>query len=337
VSGIARALILQKNGLLTDEEFALLKQSLDEIAFLAEHHCFMIPQGQQSTYQAIDLYLKEKLAELSKKLPPSHCHQALLDLRLFLRHSILNIIDALYLLAKSLLFFTERFQQVPTTCNNLGLWATSLLETILNDLELLQSTYKFISQALPNFTADGQNIMLSKLLGLEHIPHSQYYLDTVKGKFESSVLFAYVQVMNDLSKMSSDLISFKACGSISLDHEIDSLELVRAQTSTNKSLLFQTLDASRIETANYLSYLHQILQPAIKSSEITLDSVNTCRNALSKMRINEQFAPLATSKKQEFPIKQVLDNILKRLETYQKWNSQQNSQSKAQYKLLLGH
>lgn len=336
-SNMAYALTLQKENLLTHEEFALVKQSVNEILFLAEHQSFALDKGQKSIYQAMEAYLKNKLGKLSDKISRSREDQIAQDFRLFMRDHALKIMEALYFFGKSLLVFAERFQHVVIpykvangTFLSLGTWGSAFLESLLDDLKLLKSVYELLSSSVVSLEADSQTQMFAKFLGLKSVFHSKQYTSTVQGKFEADVQFAYVQVMNGLAKMSSDLILFGSVpdSCISLEQHASSLALICSQAAINKSLLFQILDTLGIRNA----CAYQTLLPLIKSTENVLESIKIYRELLLEIKIDEKVS--ISSKKEQTMQKICLESILKCFEDSQKWVEEKKSLWNSQSKVL---
>ena len=86
----------------------------------------------------------------------------------------------------------------------------------MDDIELLKSTYWIVNQCpLGSAASYGVSLpidrqMTSDLLEFRAVQNNVLYANNSRGKFESIILNALVQIMNDLSKVATDIIIFSA-------------------------------------------------------------------------------------------------------------------------------
>ena len=274
LGSIAHAFMLRKIGILTDEEYALLKEGLSEVYLLADNHSFDIKAEDEDVHTAVENYLTERLGNVGKKLHTARSRndQVLLDIRLYAREKVLLIFEAVIKLCQVLHTFAHTYKDVPipgrthfqrAMPSSLGLWAGAFLESLLDDLQLLGEAYHLADQCpLGSAASYGVSLpidrqLVSDLLGFRTLQNNVLYANNSRGKFEAVILHALSQIMSDLSKLAVDMIIFSApefgylqlpetlCPGSSLMPQKRNpcpLELIRAKTSTVTGNLFQILE-----------------------------------------------------------------------------------------------
>jgi argininosuccinate lyase len=193
--------------------------------------------------------------------------------------------------------------------SSIGLWAGSFAESLLDDLQLLEGVYKLINQC-PLGSAASYGVSLpidrqftSDLLGFESVQNNVLYANNSRGKFEVAVLHVLVQIMNDLSKVATDIIIFSApefgylilpekyCPGSSLMPQKRNpcpLELVRAKSAVLQGLLFQTLEIIRALPSGYNRDFQETKRPIMQGLEITGMSLKVFSLIFSDMEVDEK-------------------------------------------------
>jgi argininosuccinate lyase len=174
---------------------------------------------------AVERCLTETLGDLGKKIHTgrSRNDQVAVDLRLFTKTKLLDLMDAAAYFAEALMTFGETHQKIPMVGrthmqpampSSVGLWATSYAEAVLEDLESLKHVYKLNDQC-PLGAAAGYGVPLpidrqltSDLLGFERPLHNVAHAIQARGKMEYQILQAMGQLMITLSRVSQDLMIF---------------------------------------------------------------------------------------------------------------------------------
>lgn len=210
---------------LTPEEAASVCRELGVIREQALAGTFEIQATDQDVHLAVERTLTEKLGDLGKKIHTgrSRNDQVAVDLRLFTKTKLLDLMDDASDLAEALTNFGETHQKIPMVGrthmqpampSSVGLWATSYAEAVLEDLESLKHVYKLNDQC-PLGAAAGYGVPLpidrqltSDLLGFERPLHNVAHAIQARGKMEYQILQAMGQLMITLSRVAQDLMIF---------------------------------------------------------------------------------------------------------------------------------
>ncbi len=304
IGSIAHAAMLNKIGILSNEELIKLKRTLREIIKLNEEDRFKINVFDEDVHLKIEGFLTQKLGDVGKKIHTgrSRNDQVLVDLRLFTKDKLLKIEEKTLELASTLLEFGEKNKDVPmpgythfrkAMPSSVGLWALSFVESLLDDLLIIKSAYKLNNQN-PLGSAAGYGVPLNldralttELLGFERIQNNVLYVQNSRGKIESIVLSSLAQIMLDLSRLSNDLIIYSSdeFGFFTIPEEFctgssimpkkrnpDVLELTRARANKLFSYLSQTLSTVKDLTSGYSRDLQETKEPLIKG----INMVDSC-------------------------------------------------------------
>ncbi len=174
--------------------------------------------------------------------------------------------------------------------SSVGLWAGAFSESFVDDLRILRTAYILNNRSpLGSAASYGVNLeidreLLRKLLGFEKIQNNLLYVNNSRGKIESIILFALVQVMLDLAKLSEDLILFtrEEFEYFTLPNEVlfgssimpqkknpDVLEQIRARYVQVESYLFMVLNILKGLPSGYNRDLQLTKEALIKGFQIT--------------------------------------------------------------------
>ncbi len=319
LGSMAHAKMLEKIGILDAEECSQLTEELKRIIQAAEEGKFTIHPDDEDIHTAVENALIQKLGTLGKKIHTARSRndQVLLDLRLYSRDWTLAIMDTVLEVCAELCRFAERYQSVPipgrthfqrAMPSSLGLWAGAFAESLLDDLELMKTAYWLNDQCpLGSAASYGVSIEIdrqlsSELLGFRTVQNNVLYANNSRGKFESVILNALVQVMNDLSKVCTDIIIFSApefaylslpekfCPGSSLMPQKRNpcpLELIRAKSATVQGMLFQVLEITRGLPSGYHRDFQETKRPLMQGFEVTLTSLQVFAQIFSGLHVNE--------------------------------------------------
>lgn len=268
LGSMAHATMLASIGLLTQEENALLQKGLKEIYQEIEHEKFVIEPGVEDVHSQVELLLTQRYGEVGKKLHSgrSRNDQVLVDLKLFYRDAIRELVDEASTLAAQLIQLAENHQQdlMPgythtqlAMPSSFGLWFGSFAESLSEDLALLQVAFD-LSNKNPLGSAAGygssfplNRTMTTQLLGFGDLHHNVINAQNSRGKTERTLSFALAGMAGTLNKLASDVclfcnqhfafISFPddlTTGSSIMPHKKnpDVFELIRAKTNQIQGL-----------------------------------------------------------------------------------------------------
>lgn len=315
---IAHAKMLAKIGILTTVECEQLVQGLQEIIALAQQNQFKIEWQQEDVHTAVEQYLIKHLGEVGKKLHTARSRndQVLVDLRLYAKDWLINIIREVLHVCEILCEFAKKHHAVAmpgrthfqrAMPSSMGLWAGAFAESLLDNIELLKSAYWLVDQC-PLGSAASYGVSLdidrqytAEILGFRTVQNNVLYANNSRGKFESVILSALVQVMNDLSKISSDIIIFcapefgylvlpeKFCAGSSLMPQKRNpcpFELIRAKSATLQGFLYQVLELIRTLPSGYNRDFQETKRPFMQGCELTLQSLKVFGLLFSEIEVD---------------------------------------------------
>ncbi len=186
---------------------------------------FAIRAEDQDVHLAVERVLTARLGDLGKRVHTARSRndQVAVDLRLFAKMRLLDIMDAALDLTGALTDFAERHARLPMVGrthlqpampSSVGLWAASFAEGLLDDLILLQAAYEF-NDRNPLGSAAGYGAPLpldrratAAALGFREAVGNVLHAAAARGKCEAVVLSALAQTMLTLSRLAEDTILY---------------------------------------------------------------------------------------------------------------------------------
>jgi argininosuccinate lyase len=268
LGSMAHAAMLETIGLLTAEENLLLQKGLKEIYEEIKQGKFVIEAGVEDVHSQVELLLTQRYGDVGKKLHSgrSRNDQVLVDLKLFYRDAIRELVDEASILAEQLIQLAETHKEdlMPgythtqlAMPSSFGLWFASFAEGLSEDLSLLQVAFE-LSNKNPLGSAAGygssfplDRTMTTRLLGFADLHHNVINAQNSRGKTERTLSFALAGMAGTLNKLSADVVLFcnPHFGFISFPDELttgssimphkknpDVFELIRAKSNQIQSL-----------------------------------------------------------------------------------------------------
>lgn len=325
---LAHAKMLEKMGIISGAEHHKLREALLEVLKLHEAGKFTIALQDEDVHTRLENHLTQKLGDLGKKIHTARSRndQVLVDIRLYTREKLLDLKENFLHFCRELLDFSAGNGKVPmpgrthtqrAMPSSVALWSAALLESLLDDLCLLNTAYKLNNQC-PLGSAASYGVPLnidrqltSDLLGFDKVQNNVLYAGNSRGKIESIVLFALAQIMLDLSKLATDLILFSLpeFGYFDLPEELcdgssimpqkrnpAGMELVRGKASTVLACLFQVMETVKSLPSGYNRDLQETKEPFMKGLQTTGASIRVCHLVISRLKVNRDallasFAP----------------------------------------------
>jgi len=265
---IAHITMLESIGLLQKEELSALKKSLVDIYNEIKSGNFVIESGVEDVHSQVELLLTQKLGDMGKKVHSgrSRNDQALVDIRLFTRDSLLDIAHDIQSLFGVLQSQSEKYREVllpgythlqVAMPSSFGLWFGAYAEALADDLQLLSSAYKINNQnPLGSAAGYGSSFPLNRtlttrLLGFDDLNYNVVYAQMGRGKVERITAFAIANLASTIGRMATDLCLFisQNFGFIALPSEFttgssimphkknpDVFELIRAKCNKLQAL-----------------------------------------------------------------------------------------------------
>lgn len=257
---IAHVTMLQQTGLMdaaeADKALSGLKEILDEI----RNGSFSIEEGVEDIHSQVELLLTRRIGEAGKKIHSgrSRNDQVAVDIKLFLRSQLLTVRDEAKLLFDLLLEQSEKHKHLLlpgythlqiAMPSSAGLWLGAYAESLVDDMELVQSAYTIANKnPLGSGAGYGSSFPLNRTLttSLLHFGAMNYnsvYAQMSRGKTEKIVAQALGSIAATIGRLAMDcclylnqnfgFISFPAeltTGSSIMPHKKnpDVFELVRA-------------------------------------------------------------------------------------------------------------
>jgi argininosuccinate lyase len=285
---LAHISMLESIGLLEREELPVLIAELRKIHREILDGMFEIEDGIEDVHSQVELLLTRRLGEMGKKIHSgrSRNDQVLLDMKLFVRSELREVVDLIRPLIKTLITLSEQYKDVllpgythyqVAMPSSFGLWFGAYAESLVDDLQVLLAAFK-ISNKNPLGSAAGygssfplNRTMTTKLLGFDNLNYNVVYAQMGRGKTERIVAEALASVAATLAKLSQDVclyinqnfsfVSFPAhltTGSSIMPHKKnpDVFELIRAKCNKIMALPNEIM----LITGNLASGYHRDLQ-----------------------------------------------------------------------------
>ena len=157
LGSMAHIIMLESVGLIEKEELPVLLRELKKLYQLALGKKFLIEEGVEDVHSQVEFLLTKELGDLGKKIHSgrSRNDQVLLDLKLFTRDAIKEIVESTSSLVDILLRRAEETKSVLmpgythlqiAMPSSFGLWFSAYAESLTDDLELLLAAYKITNQ-----------------------------------------------------------------------------------------------------------------------------------------------------------------------------------------------
>jgi argininosuccinate lyase len=324
---LAHAMMLQKIGILNEEELQSLKQALREILEQEKTNKFVVERSEEDVHTSIENFLIEKVGPAGKSIHTARSRndQVLVDIRLYSKEELIMTSHKLFTLCETLLQFARANSDIPmpgythmqrAMLSSMGLWAASFAESLLDDERLLSAAYEINDQS-PLGSAAGYGVplpidrqLVSDLLGFERVQNNVIYVQNARGKIEAIIVQALTQIMLDLSRLAQDLLLFttaeygffqvsqEVCTGSSImpqKRNLDIMELVRARSHTMIAYQQQIMSiVSGLPSGFNLDY-QETKQPLIEALDLAQESIAICTLVLENVTVNTERVMAACS------------------------------------------
>lgn len=319
LGSMAHVRMLEQIGLILPEELPLLQQELREIYEQVQAGEFIIEPDVEDVHSQVELMLTRKLGDLGKKIHSgrSRNDQVLLDLRLFTRHKLEELLEAVHALFELLIKLSERYKKLMmpgythlqiAMPSSFGLWFGAYAESLVDDVQMLQAAFKICNRnPLGSAAGYGSSFPLNRtltteLLGFEGLNYNVVYAQMGRGKMEKTTAYALASVAGTIAKLAYDACLFNSqnFGFITLPSEFttgssimphkknpDVFELTRAkcnrlqQMPENIAAITQNLPSGYFRDYQLLK---EIFLPAFDE---LLDCIKMTAASLERIRVNE--------------------------------------------------
>ena len=319
LGSMAHITMLESIGLLTKEELTALLAELRNIYAVCESGDFVIEDDVEDVHSQVELMLTRKLGDMGKKIHSgrSRNDQVLVDLKLFTRHELREIVDGVKTLFDELIAKSNQYKDILmpgythmqiAMPSSFGLWFGAYAESFADDMLFLQAAYRLTNRnPLGSAAGYGSSFPLNRqmttdLLGFDSMDYNVVYAQMGRGKMERNVAFAIASVAGTLAKMAYDACLFnsqnfsfvklpKECttGSSIMPHKKnpDVFELIRAKSNKLQALPQQVTLIMNNLPVGYFRDLQIIKEVFLPAFDELKDCLNMAAYIINKMEVNE--------------------------------------------------
>ena len=319
LGSMAHITMLESIGLLTREELTVLLAELKNIYAVADSGRFVIEEGVEDVHSQVELMLTRRLGDTGKKIHSgrSRNDQVLLDLKLFTRAQIQEIVELVSGLFEVLISQSNRYKEVLlpgythlqiAMPSSFGLWFGAYAESLADDLQLMQAAYKVCNRnPLGSAAGYGSSFPLKRqmttdLLGFDSLDYNVVYAQMGRGKMERTVAFAMAGIAATLSKLAFDACMFNSqnfgfiklpdqftTGSSIMPHKKnpDVFELIRAKCNKLQGLPQQITLISNNLPSGYFRDLQIIKEVFLPSFDELKDCLRMVTHMMREVKVNE--------------------------------------------------
>ena len=319
LGSMAHITMLESIGLLTAEELRTLLAALRQIYDVAERGEFVIEEGIEDVHSQVELMLTRSLGDMGKKIHSgrSRNDQVLLDLKLFTRAQIQELVTSVTDLFEVLIAQSNRYQAVlmpgythlqVAMPSSFGLWFGAYAESLVDDLQLLQAAYRVCNRnPLGSAAGYGSSFPLNRqlttdLLGFDSLDYNVVYAQMGRGKMERTVAFAMAGIAATLSKLAFDACLFNSqnfgfiklpdqftTGSSIMPHKKnpDVFELTRAKCNKIQGLPQQITLICNNLPSGYFRDLQMIKEVFLPAFDELQDCLRMVTHMMRELKVNE--------------------------------------------------
>lgn len=219
---LAHIAMLCEVGLLEASELEVLQKELKNIYKEVEAGDFTIEDGIEDVHSQVEFMLTDRLGDVGKKIHSgrSRNDQVLVDLKLFFRDEIKEVVENTEKLFNTLIALSNQYKNVLlpgythlqiAMPSSFGLWFGAYAESLVDDLQMLQAAYKVVDKnPLGSAAGYGSSFPLKRtrtteLLGFDTLNHNVVYAQMSRGKTEKLVSTAIASIAATLGRMSMDI------------------------------------------------------------------------------------------------------------------------------------
>jgi len=319
LGSMAHCIMLESIGLLTKQELNNILRELKNIYYLNQKGKLQIDEGIEDIHSQIELLLTQKLGDTGKKIHNgrSRNDQVLLDLKLFIRTQIKELVVLTDRLFQNFIAQSEKYKNILmpgythlqiAMPSSFGLWFGAYAESLTDDVQMLLAAYKIVNQnPLGSAAGYGSSFPLNRqmttdLLGFEQMNYNVVYAQTGRGKTERITAYALASLAASIAKFSMDFNLFMSqnFGFVSLPDELttgssimphkknpDVFELLRAKCNKIQALPNEIMLITNNLPTGYFRDLQIIKENFIPVFDEMKDILQITDFMLNNIRVNE--------------------------------------------------
>ena len=319
LGSMAHITMLNSIGLIANDELPVLLKELRSIYDICEKGEFVIEDDIEDVHSQVELMLTKKLGEMGKKIHSgrSRNDQVLVDLKLFTRAALREVVEETKTLFDELLQKSEQYKEVLmpgythlqiAMPSSFGLWFGAYAESLTDDMLYLQAAYKMTNRnPLGSAAGYGSSFPLNRqmttdLLGFDSMNYNVVYAQMGRGKMERNVAYSIAGLAGTMAKMAFDACLFnsqnfqfvklpKECttGSSIMPHKKnpDVFELIRAKCNKLQSLPVQVTLIQNNLPSGYFRDLQIIKEVFLPAFDELKDCLRMCAYIINKIEVRE--------------------------------------------------
>lgn len=319
LGSMAHITMLESIGLIEKDELPVLLAELRAIHAQIKAGDFCIEPGVEDVHSQVELQLTRALGDMGKKIHSgrSRNDQVLLDLRLFMRAKIEEVAQSVTHLFQVLSEQSERYRHVLmpgythlqiAMPSSFGLWFGAYAESLVDDMQLLQSVYKICNRnPLGSAAGYGSSFPLNRqmttdLLGFEGLNYNVVYAQMGRGKMERLASFALASIAGTLSKLAFDACMFNSqnfdfirlpaeftTGSSIMPHKKnpDVFELTRAKCNKIQAIPQQISSIIQNLPSGYFRDLQIIKEVFLPAFDELINCLKMTAAMMSQLKVKE--------------------------------------------------
>jgi argininosuccinate lyase len=314
---IAHAEMLADRGLISHDDCHAICNGLRALEASFDNGEWQITLDDEDVHTALETRLTENIGAAGGRLHlgRSRNDQVLTALRLYLRDAALDLAGRVEHLRVAVAHLEERQGEVElpgythmqhAMPSSVALWSGGFAEAFADAVDGLRTVHRRISKnplgsaagyGTPGLPLDRE--FTTRRLGFDATQEPVTAAQLSRGKAESSLLFEITLLMQDLSRMASDLLLFytQEFAYISLAPEVttgssimpqkrnpDVLELLRASSATAQACLDEALMITAKLPSGYHRDLQRLKPPVFRAIDLAIDSVDIMAFLLEGVR-----------------------------------------------------
>jgi argininosuccinate lyase len=221
LGSLAHTQMLESIGLMSSDDLELVQRELKAIYKDIEQGNFTIEAGVEDVHSQVEMLLTQRIGDAGKKIHSgrSRNDQVLVDLKLFFRNELQQVVEETQILFRQLIELSEKYKAVllpgythlqVAMPSSFGLWFGAYAESLSDDLQLVLAAYK-ITNKNPLGSAAGygssfplNRTLTTKLLGFDSLNYNVVYAQMGRGKTERIIAQALSSIAATLAKMAMD-------------------------------------------------------------------------------------------------------------------------------------
>ena len=225
LGSLAHVIMLGEAGLIPRDEIATLRRELQAVYSTMADGSFVIETNVEDVHSQVELLLTRKLGDAGKKIHTARSRndQVLVDIKMFTRDAIHEVVDGITFLFNLLLQQSEKYKDIlipgythlqVAMPSSFGLWFGAYAESLTEDMHMLLAAYRVADQnPLGSAAGYGSSFpidrdLTTQLLGFATMHYNVVNAQMSRGKTERLASFALASVAGTLSRMAVDLCLF---------------------------------------------------------------------------------------------------------------------------------